>query len=417
MRIFNKMILNTEEYWKPTLQLFINVSRKSHNVKTVRAYKYRIYPSKRQEVLLQASLCECKDLWNYLLQYAKEYHEKTGKFPSRYAFIKLTKGKSTKLHSQSAQNTADRLHKAIEGAILRKRRGMKAGFPRFKPIERIKSITYPQSGFRLEDALCLSKIGKIQIRKHREIGGTIKTLTIKRMPSGKWYAFFSAEAEITPGIRAGKPLIGLDLGIEHFAYLSNGSSIENPRHLQSAEKKLKHAQMLLSKKKKGSQSRIKAKLKVARAYERVANSRRDFLHKSSRMLANSYSFIAMENLDIARMEKGFLAKSILDCSWAEFTRMLAYKAEEAGCEVVLVNPAGTTQECSQCGSVKKKSLAERWHSCACGASMHRDLNAAINILKRATAGTAGSKACREGAPTHYKFNGASILYEAGNSAL
>ena len=400
-------------------------------MKIVRAYKYRIYPSKEQEASLQAGLCECKDLWNSLLQYSKEYHKETGKFPSRYALIKLTKGKRTKLYSQSAQNIADRLHKAINGAILRKRKGMKAGFPRFKPIERIKSITYPQSGFRLEDTLHLSKTGKIQIRKHREINGSIKTLTIKRMPSGKWYALFSVEVEMAPRTQSGKPSVGIDLGIEHFAYLSNGDSIKNPRHLRSVEKKLRQVKRRLSRKKKGSRNRTKAKVKVASVHEKVANCRRDFLHKSSKMLADSYSLIAMEDLETQRMSRSFLAKSILDCAWAEFARMLRYKAEEAGCEVVLVNPAWTTQECSQCGSVKKKTLAERWHSCACGASMHRDLNAAINILRRscnesckrrkrsflrATAGTVECQARGEETSAHYRTNGISVFNEAGSPA-
>ncbi|MEW5996734.1 MAG: transposase [Candidatus Micrarchaeota archaeon] len=149
----------------------------------------------------------------------------------------------------------------------------------------------------------------------------------------------------------------------------------------------------------------KAKLKAAVAYEKLPNRRRDFLHKTSRKLVEKYSFIALENLDTKGMARGFLAKSILDCGWAEFSGMLRYKAEEAGCEVVLVEPAHTTQMCSNCGSVQKKSLAERWHSCACGASMHRDLNAAINILRRATSGIWGSNACEEETSTHYKHNG------------
>ncbi len=426
------MIERERVHWKPTLKLFIKLNVKILNVKTIRTYKYRICPSRKQEANLQLSLLESGELWNSLLEYVKEYHKTTGKFPSRYALIKLTKGKSTKLYSQTAQNTADRLYKAIKRTFVLRRRGLKAGFPRFRPPERIKSIAYPQFGFRLEDKLALSKIGRIQIRKHREINGKIKTLSIKRMPSGKWYALFAVETKVTaPTIQCPKTSVGMDLGITYFAYLSDGGIIENPRHFRKAENKLKRTHRTLSKKRKGSRNRKKAKLKVARAHEKVANSRRDFLHKSSHMLVNSYSLVAMENFETQKMSRGFLAKSILDCSWAEFARMLAYKAEEAGCEIVLVNPARTTQECSQCGSVKKKSLAERWHSCACGASMHRDLNAAMNILNRscksnckrsersslrATAGTAGSQACEKEAST-LSANGASIFNEAGNLAL
>jgi putative transposase len=128
----------------------------------------------------------------------------------------------------------------------------------------------------------------------------------------------------------------------------------------------------------------------------------------SRKLVEKYSLLALENLNIAGMVRGFLAKHVLDCGWAEFLSMLTYKAEEAGCEIVLVDPAHTTQECSSCGQIQKKKLAERWHDCLCGASMHRDLNAAINILKRATLGHKGSNACGEDC--------SGIFFEAGNGS-
>jgi putative transposase len=169
--------------------------------------------------------------------------------------------------------------------------------------------------------------------------------------------------------------------------------IENPRHLKKAEERLKQRYRSLSRTQKGSSNRRKARLRLGRAFERLTDARRDFLHKLSRNLVDKYSLLALENLNVADMAKGFLAKHVLDCGWAEFLSMLTYKAEGAGCEVVLVEPAHTTQECSGCGLVQKKTLSERWHDCPCGASMHRDLNAAINILARATGGTPGSQAC------------------------
>lgn len=296
------------------------------------------------------------------------------------------------LFSQVAQNVADRLTKSLKGVISRKKVGRKAGFPRFKSIERVKSFTYPQFGFKLGERLALSGIGNIAIKKHRDIQGKTKTLTIKKSPSGKWYAIFTSEVESKPPKKKQGATVGIDLGIEHFAYLSTGVAIENPRYLKQAEQRLKERQWQLSKKEKGSKNRKRARFKVAIAYENLVNKRKDFIHKISRKLAEKYSFIALENLNIAGLARGFLAKHVLDCSWAEFIGMLHYKAEGAGCEVVLVDPAHTTQECSSCGLVQKKPLAERWHSCPCGASMHRDLNAAINILNRATGGTPGSQA-------------------------
>jgi putative transposase len=368
----------------------------------IRAWKYRLYPSKTQQNELNSNLHNCKDLWNYLLNYTKNYYEETGRFPTRKELY--IQAKETPLFSQVAQNVADRLVKSIRGMLAKRKAGKKAGFPRFKPIERMKSFTYPQFGFRLTEKLELSGIGTLSIKKHRELNGKIKTLTIKKSPSGKWFAVFTTEAEASARKNDG-PKAGIDLGVETFAYLSDEKIIENPLHLKSADQKLKILQRRLSMKKKGSQNRRKARLTVAIAHERLTNRRRDFLHKTSRKLVNNYSLIALENLNVAGLAKGFLAKEVLDCSWAEFSSMLTYKAEEAGCEIVLINPAYTTQKCSSCSLVQQKSLTERWHSCSCGASMHRDLNAAINILNRATGGTSESKACGDGAATCYKYNG------------
>ena len=154
---------------------------------TIRSWKYRIYPTKEQEKKFQFYLYECKNLWNFLLEYTKQYYDKTGKFPTNYQLNHLTKKKS-KLFSQVAQNVAGRLSKALKGMVATKEKGGKRGFPRFKPIDRMKSFTYPQFGFRLNEQLLLSKIGEMQIRKHREPKGKIKTLTIKQMPMWGRYA-------------------------------------------------------------------------------------------------------------------------------------------------------------------------------------------------------------------------------------
>jgi putative transposase len=371
-------------------------------MKAIRAWRYRLYPSRNQEKILNRHLYECKTIWNSLLGYAKGYYEETGKFPSRKKLYLRTK--ETDIFSQVAQNVADRLVKSLKGFVAKRKAGRKAGFPRFKPIERVKSFTYPQFGFKLDDRLELSGIGSISIRKHREMDGEIKTLTIKKSPSGKWHAIFTTESERKAPERSKTPEVGLDLGIEIFAYLSDGSRIENPRNLRSAQERLVLAQRRMSNKQKGSSNRAKNRKAVAIAYERLTNKRRDFLHKASRALVENHSLIAMEALNNEGLARGFLAKEVLDCSLAEFVSMISYKAAEAGCEVVLVNPAYTSQMCSNCGLIRKKSLAERWHECPCGASMHRDLNAAMNILQRATGGTPGSKACGEETSTSYKHN-------------
>ena len=186
-----------------------------------------------------------------------------------------------------------------------------------------------------------------------------------------------------------KPKVGIDLGIENFSYLSDGSKIENHGISDWPQERLALAQRRMSKKQRGGSNRVKCRKAVAIAYERLTNKRRDFLHKTSRTLVKNHSFIAMEDLNNEGLAQCFLAKEVLDCSWAEFASMISYKAEEAGCEVVLVKHAETSQMCSNCGLIRKKSLAERWHDRPCGASMHRDLNAAINILAKGYRWNAG----------------------------
>ena len=155
----------------------------------------------------------------------------------------------------------------------------------------------------------------------------------------------------------------------------------------------------MSKKKKRSKyckskNRSKVKLKVARVYEKIKNTRADFLHKLSTELVNTYSFISLEKLASQKMSEQQLGKSINDASWDMFANMISYKAEEAGCEVIFVNPKNTTKECSRCGKLVNKHLWDRIHNCPnCGLVMDRDLNASLNILKRATVGTTGSNAC------------------------
>ncbi|MGV8085591.1 MAG: RNA-guided endonuclease InsQ/TnpB family protein, partial [Candidatus Bilamarchaeum sp.] len=303
----------------------------------MRSWKYRLYPKKNQHSVLEQQLCESKNLWNKLLEYIKDYYQTNTKFPTKGQLFKLVK--DAKLYSQVAQNIAVRLYNSIQLMLKKRKLGQKAGFPRFKSIERVKSFTYPQSGFKLFNKdIQLSKIGKIEIRKHRDLVGEIKTLTIKREASGKWFAIFISEVNNNSRKNQG-PIAGLDLGIEHFAYLSNGKIIENPRNLRKSAKKLATFQRRFSKKKKGSSNRLKAKRKVAILHEKIANQRRDFLHKTSKSLVNSYSLLCLEALNNKSLARGFLAKQVLDCSFAEFSNMLSYKAESAGCIVVFVNPA------------------------------------------------------------------------------
>ena len=358
----------------------------------MRAYAFRLYPSKTQQNELEHHLWTEKKLWNTLLEKTKKRYGEEGRFYSQRELQRMVKDSG--LYSQSAQAIAHRLHRALQVKVRAKNRGQKWGFPRFKSFERMRSIYYPQSGFSLDEKLQVSQFGEISIVQHRAIKGKIKTLTLKREASGKWHAIFTVEQELqTPKTNKG-PAVGLDLGLNRLATLSDGKIIQNPHHFRALEQKLAAAQRLLSRKHKGSHNRQKAAKNVALVHEKMADARKDYLHKSANWLLSNYSKIVMEDLRIDEMAQKGHGKGIHDASWGMLTNMLCYKAESAGSEIVFVDPKYTSQECSGCHSIVSKSLRERIHQCSsCGLVLDRDVNAAINILTRATAGMAGSNAC------------------------
>jgi len=353
-------------------------------------YKFRLYPSKRQIAVLEEKLEICRQTYNWLLLHCRETYKETKKLPRQFDLnniltgFKIQREEIRHVHSQALQNISKRIKDAYTGFYARRRVGLKAGLPRFKKYGTYKSITYPQFGYKIEgNRLKLSKVGNVRLRQHRDIQGQIKTLTVKCNASGKWYACFSCiiEEEIRE-----KPFndVGIDVGLKTFAVLSDKTVIENPRLYRKSEKSLARLQRQLSRKKKGSNNRNKATVKVARLHEYIQNSRRDFLHKASRMIADNYETVYVEDLQITNMVRNrHLSKSISDAGWGDFTRMIAYKELRSGGRIVYVNPKNTTQNCSQCGEQVKKTLSDRIHECPhCGLEMDRDLNAALNILER-----------------------------------
>jgi putative transposase len=358
----------------------------------MRAYRFRLYPNRLQEELLRHHLWLSKELWNRMLEYSKNKYKSEKKFASKKELREMVKGQG--LFSQVAQELVDRLVDATWRFVTLKREGKDCGFPRFKSFDRLKSLCYPQMGFKLVgNRLKVSPFGEIKLKLHRQIKGTIKTLILKREPSGKWFAIFTVEQEKITKLNNGLT-VGIDLGLSKLAVASDGSIIANPHHIKKHERKLALLGRRLSRKKKGSRNRWKAKVKLARAYEKLGNSRRDFLHKTSRNLVNRYSLISLENLNIKGMVQERFGKQINDAGWGTLASMLCYKAESAGCRVIFVNPEGTTQQCSRCGTVVPKGLADRVHNCpSCGLVLDRDLNAAHNILKRCTVGHTEINAC------------------------
>ncbi len=216
-----------------------------------------------------------------------------------------------------------------------------------------------------------------------------------------WYVIFTCEVEQERVYHPSEEAVGIDLGLLHFATLSDGSTIENPGHVRAREQKLKKLQMALARKKRGSKRRRKAAQLVGKNHRHIRNQRKDFHHKEARKLVKKYQIIVFEKLQPVNMSKrpkpkqdedgkylpngagakAGLNKSMMDAAWGQFQHIVVNKAEWAGSRVLLVNPRMTSQICSGCGAIVKKTLEERWHSCECGCERDRDHNAAVNILR------------------------------------
>jgi putative transposase len=366
----------------------VNLNSMADQIVTQRAYKFRIYPSRVQKTKLEQTLSLCCELYNAALQERRDawrinrtsinYHAQAVQLPE----IKTLRPELGTVHSQILQDTLKRLDKAFDAFFRRLKTKEKAGFPRFRSRFRYDSFTFPQSGFAIQKGkLSLSKIGKVKIKLHRDIEGRIKTCTITRTSTGKWFACFAVEQTRKPENQMGEA-IGVDVGLKTFTTLSNGVEIDNPRFFRVEEKRLVKAQKRLSKAIKGSPERRKRRKIVAHVHERIANKRKDFAHQVSCYLVGNFGVIVFENLNIRGMLKNHcLAKSIADAAWSQLVNYTAYKAENAGRKCIQVNPRNTSKMCSRCGELVEKDLSVRIHKCeGCGLTLDRDHNAAINIL-------------------------------------
>ncbi len=381
---------------------------------SLKAYKYRLYPNKEQARKLQWTLDRARELYNAALQERRDawqmckvsisYNQQAAQLPE----IKEIRPEYHDIHSQVLQDVLRRVKKAYDNFFRRVKAGKTPGYPRFQGSGRYDSFTFPQSGFSLteDNRVCLSKIGTLKVKfpkgkKANPPTGTMKTCTVKR-EGEYWSIVFTCEVEQAVVYHRSSEAVGIDLGLLHFATLSDGSTVENPRHLRQAEQKLKKLQEALSRKKRGSKRRRKAAGRVGKAHRHIRSQRKDFHHKEARKLVKSYQTIVFEKLQPANMSKrpepkqdeatgqyvpngasakAGLNKSILDAGWGQFQQICKNKAECAGSRIVFVSPKYTSQMCSGCGAIVQKELEERWHTCSCGCSLDRDHNAAINILR------------------------------------
>lgn len=363
----------------------------------IKAYQYRLYPTRKQITCLERTLESCRWVYNETLAMRKnawEQDQRSVSYLETKRQLPLWKQKRPDLksvHSQVLQDVSHRVELAYQAFFTRVQNGEKeVGYPRFKGKYRYDSISYIQSGFHLKDEgtiLHLSKIGDIPMVYHRPIEGVIKRVTIRRTSTGKWYACFTVKMDDSkpadPIPLSERSVVGIDVGLTTFCTLSDGTTIENPRWFRTEEKRLAKAQRKFSGCEKGTTKRRKQRLAVARIHEKIANRRKDFAYKTAHTLTQTYDLLVFEDLSIQNMMKNHcLAKSIGDAAWNLLISTTINKAEEAGCKVVLVNPAHTTQMCSTCGTIVKKTLSDRVHSCPhCGLIMDRDLNASLNIMR------------------------------------
>ena len=351
-----------------------------------KTFKFKLYPSKSQKTKLNQHLEICRVVYNKTLEVRKLTYENEGKSLSLYDTNKMLKDWKQEItgldsvYAQVLQQVQERVHLGMVSFFTRCKLGDKPGYPRFKSKDRYDSFTYKQNGFNLEEnKLQLSKIGKIKIKKHREIQGKIKRLTIQKTSTNEWFANFICETEPNIQLKLENE-IGIDLGLKTFAVLSDETTIENPRFYQKEIEELAKVQQKFSKDKNN-----KNKLVVFKVHKRIKNKRDNFLHQESHKLITNYQIIVMEDLDVKNMRQNnykSINRGIQDTGWRIFINMMSYKAEEAGRNFILVNAKNTTQMCSNCESIVFKELGERIHSCPhCGLIMDRDLNAAKNILR------------------------------------
>ena len=353
--------------------------------KIYKAYKFRIYPTKIQVDFLNKQFGAVRFIYNYFLNQRDTQFKETGKSDNYYAQTKALKlmkwQEEFKWLKEINSQTCQQALQCLDAAYLKFFR-KETAFPRFKKKKNYQSFCVPQHFKILEKGIIIPKLkSQIKCKFYREIIGEVKSLTISKTLTGKYFVSILVEQK-NEYKQTSEGKIGIDLGIKDFVTLSDGTKYSFS--VSKKTKKLKKLQHYYSKKQKGSKRKEKLRLRIARIYEKIANSRRDFQHKLSNKLTNEYQTICLESLKVRNMMKNHkLARAIGEASWYSFVNMLQYKGKWKGCDIIQIDqfyPSSKT--CSRCNWKKENlKLSERsWVCPKCGTIHDRDINAAKNIL-------------------------------------